>query len=113
MGMTNDEIRMTNQIRMTNDQMTNKTRILFSRGLENRKAPSPPYSGERVGVRGHSSGQRNSTNCPSPQPSPLSTEERELMHRHIRASHALMRVHQQDAVRDFGFLNPAQRSSLS
>src|SRR6185437_9506500 len=42
-------------------------------------APSPLYSGERVGVRGHSREERNSTNGPSPQPSPLSTGERELI----------------------------------
>src|SRR5579884_2515439 len=35
-------------------------------------APSPPYSGERVGVRGSSFKNR-----PSPRPSPLSTGERE------------------------------------
>src|SRR5437016_5977198 len=32
--------------------------------------PSRPYSGERVGVRGHSRERRTSTNCPSPYPSP-------------------------------------------
>src|SRR6185437_13782441 len=40
-------------------------------------APSLSYSGERAGVRGHSREQRNSTNRPSPQPSPPSTGERE------------------------------------
>src|SRR6185437_297064 len=37
-------------------------------------APSPPYPGERVGVRGHSREPRNSTN--RPYPSPPSTRER-------------------------------------
>src|SRR6185437_4601428 len=36
-------------------------------------APSPPYSGERVGVRGHSRQERNSTNRPSPQCNPVTT----------------------------------------
>src|SRR5207244_2358983 len=43
-------------------------------------APSPLYSGERVGVRGEllsPGGKRISTPGPSPQPSPPSTEERE------------------------------------
>jgi penicillin-binding protein 1C len=40
--------------------------------------PSPLYSGERVGVRGHFGELRKSTQDPSPQPSPLSTGEREL-----------------------------------
>src|SRR6185437_12421021 len=42
--------------------------------------PSPLYSGERVGVRGHDCKQRNSKHPPahpSPQPSPPSTGERE------------------------------------
>ena len=46
----------------------------------NALAPSPLYSGERAGVRGHISEQRNSTHYatrPSPQPSPPSTGERE------------------------------------
>ena len=43
-------------------------------------APSPPYSGERVGVRGEWADASNCAVCnhgPSPQPSPLSTGERE------------------------------------
>src|SRR6185437_1636055 len=40
-------------------------------------APSPPYSGERAGVRGGSSSCAARENGPSPQPSPPSTGERE------------------------------------
>src|SRR6185437_3721980 len=57
---------------------------------ERHPAPSPPYSGERVGVRGRLSSCAAREIGPSPQPSPLSTGERELMHRQVQ-HHALFR----------------------
>jgi len=66
--------------------------LLRSFVMVERPAPSPPYSGERVGVRGEGADASSCDACktgPSPQPSPLSTGERGPMHRQIGGARRL------------------------